>query len=432
MDRLERLFICGQRRLRGTVKCSGSKNAALAVVAAALSVAGKCEISNVPSTTDILVLVEILKSLGASVWLSPDATLTVDATHIESQRAPEHLVRMMRGSFYVAGALLGRFHRAEVALPGGCTIGARPVDYHMAGFRALGASVRLVHGMMKASTSRLRATRIYLDPRYCSVGATNNIMMAAVFARGTSVIENASRDPDVVACATFLNQAGAAIEGVGTSTLTINGVEGLNGTKFRVPGDRIEAGTFLMAGAITGGDVTVDDVSPGDMERVLATLDDMGMEIDTHDDKIRLRACRRPRPVETITAPHPGFPTDLQPPLVALAAIAEGKSILEEAIFEARLTYTGELLRMGADIRNVDASAVVTGVKRLSGARVKAPDLRAGAALIVAGLAAEGETAIEGLECVDRGYVDIESKLAALGATVARVDASQRARLRSA
>jgi len=429
---LDRLFICGQRRLKGTIAASGSKNAALAVIAAALTVEGKCEISNVPAATDIFVLVDILKATGASVWLSPSGTLTVDATGPLTPKAPEQLVRMMRGSFYVAGALLGRMHRAEVALPGGCTIGARPVDFHIAGFRTLGANVRLVHGTMMASASRLRGARVYLDPRWCSVGATINITMAAVRARGTTIIENASRDPDAVACAEFLMQAGADIEGVGTSTVTVHGVDGLKGTNFRIPGDRIEAGTFMAAGAITGGDVTVEGVDAAHMERVLEVLDRMGLDVDAYDDRVRVRACRRPRPIDLSTAPYPGFPTDLQPPFVALCSIAEGKSVLEEAIFEARLTYTGELLRMGADIRSVDSTAIVTGVKNLSGARVKAPDLRAGAALILAGLAAEGETEIEGIECVDRGYVDIEHKLAKLGATITRVDIAQRARLKTA
>lgn len=429
---MERLFICGQRRLKGTITASGSKNAALAVVASTLTVEGKCEIHNVPATTDIFVLVDILKSTGASVWLSPTGTLTVDATGPLTPKAPEHLVRMMRGSFYVAGALLGRAHRAEVALPGGCTIGARPVDFHIAGFRALGANVKLVHGTMMASASRLRGAKMYLDPRWCSVGATINIMMAAVRAKGVTVIENASRDPDALACAQFLNQAGAIIDGVGTSTITIEGVDTLHGTTFHVPGDRIETGTFLIAGAMTGGDVTVQGIDSSHIERVLDVLDDMGLEVDAYDNQVRVRACRRPRPVEVSTAPYPGFPTDLQPPLVSLCSIAEGKSFLEEAIFEARLTYTGELLRMGADIRNVDSKAIVTGVKRLSGARVKAPDLRAGAALICAALAADGETEIEGIDCVDRGYVDIERKLTDLGATIARVDGTQRTRLRTA
>jgi len=429
---LGKLFICGQRRLKGRVVCDGSKNAALAVLAAAVAVPGKCRIEKIPLVSDILVMIEIIKELGASAEVTPDGTLIMDATSLRTCRAPEHLVRMMRGSFYMAGALLGRFRRAEVSLPGGCTIGARPVNFHIAGFRALGADVKVVHGAMVASAGRLRGTRVFLDPRWSSVGATVNILMAAVRAKGTTVIENASRDPDATSCADFLIMAGADIEGIGTSTLTVRGVEELHGVDFRIPGDRIEAGTYLVAGGITGGDVTVEDVDANHLDRVLCALEDAGMELDTYPNAIRIRACRRPRAFEVATAPYPGFPTDLQPPFCALASIAEGKSVLEEAIFEARLTYTGELLRMGADVRTVDCMAIVTGVRRLSGARVKVPDLRAGAALVLAGLAADGETEVEGTESVDRGYVDMEGKLARLGATVARVDSARRASLRTA
>jgi len=429
---LDRLFVCGQRRLKGEVDCHGSKNAALAVLAAGVCVPGKCRIENVPPTADICAMVEIIKALGGSVWLSPDGTLVMNATNIRTHRTPEHLVRMMRGSFYMAGALLGRFRRAEVSLPGGCTIGARPVNFHISGFRSLGADCRIVHGSMVASASRLRGAKIYLDPRWSSVGATINIMMAALGATGTTTIENASRDPDVTTCAEFLGGAGALIEGVGTSSITIHGGSELTDTTFRVPGDRIEAGTFLAAAAATGGDVTVKGLDPRHLDRVLDVLEMSGMEIDTYESAVRLRACRRPRAFEVVTAPYPGFPTDLQPPFIALASIAEGKSVIEEAIFEARLTYTGELLRMGADIRAVDCAAIVSGARRLSGARVKAHDLRAGAALVVAGLAADGETEVEGVDAVDRGYVGLESKLAKLGATVARVDGARRAALRTA
>ncbi len=424
---MQRFYIRGGRRLKGRISCHGGKNAALAVMAASLAVEGKSEIRNVPHTHDIYTMLSIMQHLGAEVELSPDGVLTVDAARLSGYNAPYDLVRRMRGSFHVAGALLGRFGRANVALPGGCVIGSRPVDLHIRGFQAMGADVRIAHGEMIARAIRLHGGHVELDRKFCSVGATINILLAAVLARGETTIDFASRDPDVVQCAEFLRAAGAEIDGLGTHHLRIRGVDRLHGVRYTISGDRIEAGTFLIAAAMTGGDVTVDNFNPEHLARVLDKLDEAGMDITVGEDSVRLRARRRPLPVDLETAPYPGFPTDLQPPMVAMASIAEGKSFLHETIFEGRLTYIDELTRMGAQIRSLDGrTAIITGVKRLSGARVVATDLRAGAALVLAGLVAEGETEVEGVENIDRGYVRLEEKLRKLGANISRIDLSDR------
>jgi len=307
-------------------------------------------------------------------------------------------------------------------------IGSRPVDLHIRGFQAMGADVRIAHGEMIARAIRLHGGHVELDRQFCSVGATINILLAAVLARGETTVDFASRDPDVVQCAEFLVRAGAHIEGIGTHHLRIQGTDQLGDVRYAVAGDRIEAGTFLIAAAMTGGDVTVDGFCPDHLERVLGKLEEAGMDIDVRPNvSVRLRARRRPRAVDLETAPYPGFPTDLQPPMVAMASIADGKSFLHEAIFEGRLSYVDELIRMGAKIRSLDGrTAIVTGTDRLSGARVVASDLRAGAALVLAGLVAEGETEIEGVESIDRGYVRLEEKLRRLGANISRFDLSER------
>lgn len=419
---VEKLLVSGGRRLKGSVEISGSKNASLGVMAAALLVPGESVVRHVPRTIDVLTMIDLLRSLGVGVEFSEDGTVTVDATEIKQHSPPYHLARRMRGSFHLAGPLLARLGRVDIGLPGGCTIGSRPVDFHLNGFRALGADVRQIHGRMLGRSRRLHGTKIYLDPRYCSVGATLNLMMAATLADGTTVIENASRDPDVCESARFLVRAGADIEGIGTPTMVIRGVEHLSGpAEHWVYGDRIEAGTFLVAGAVTGGDVTVKGVDPGHFERVIEKLLEAGLDISIGPDQIRAVANRRPSSFDLVTAPHPGFPTDLQPPFVTMACIADGKSVLEEAIFDARLTYIDELRRMNAEIRRVGNSAVVRGVEQLSSAPVRVPDLRAGAALVLAGLCAEGESEIMGVESIDRGYENIEGKLASLGAAIRRV-----------
>ena len=413
-------MISGGYPLEGTVRVAGSKNGTLPLLAAALLVEGETIIENVPDIHDVATMIEMLRRLGAKCnFLSP-GVLKIDATNLTSVSAPYDLVRRMRGSFYVAGPLLARFGAAEVPLPGGCVIGSRPVDFHVRGFRALGAEVEEKHGMMYAQATKLKGTRIYMDPRFRSVGATVNIMLAAALAEGTTAIENASREPEVVACQQFLLGCGADVQGVGSATVVINGVKRLRGSRFTSIPDRMEAGTFMYAAAITGGDVTLEAVSPYHMDYVLETLRQAGVNLTIEPNRIRVRADGRAAPVDITTAPYPGFPTDLQPAHGVLAATATGTSIIEETIFDARYNYIDELIRMGASVKIVDRAAIFKGVPKLYAAPVEASDIRAGAALILAGIVADGETEITGAEFLDRGYENIEAKLSALGARITR------------
>ena len=417
---MDTLHITGGQPLAGEVRVSGSKNGTLPLLAASLLVPGETVIENVPNILDIQVMIDTLRSLGAKCAYSAPGTLHVDATHISSVSPPYHLVRRMRGSFCVAGPLLSRFREAEVPLPGGCAIGPRPVDYHLSGFRQLGAEVQERHGVMYARAAQLRGAEIYLDGHTRSVGATINIMLAAALAEGTTVLENASREPEVVCCETFLRSCGADINGIGTSRLVIKGVDELHPASVRAIPDRMETGTFLVAGLVTRGDVTVTDIRSDHMDIVVRELARCGANVDRTEDSLRVRMRMRPNPVEITTGPYPGFPTDLQPNMAVVAALATGTSVIEETIFDNRFTYADELTRMGADIQVREHLAIVRGVERLSGAPVVAMDLRAGSALALAGLAAEGLTAISGAEVLDRGYEDFAAKLTALGAQVSR------------
>ncbi|NPV48057.1 MAG: UDP-N-acetylglucosamine 1-carboxyvinyltransferase [Armatimonadetes bacterium] len=417
---MDTIHITGGQPLVGEVRISGSKNGALPLLAASLLIEGETVIENVPDIQDIHTMIETLRSLGAKCTYSAPGTLHVDATHISSFAPPYHLVRRMRGSFYVAGPLLSRFREAEVPLPGGCAIGPRPVDFHISGFKQLGAEVQERHGVMHARASRLRGTDIFLDGRLRSVGATINIMLAAVLAEGTTVIENASREPEVVSCENFLRSCGADITGVGTSRLVIKGVPRLHPSSVRAIPDRMETGTFLVAGLVTRGDITVTDIRADHMDIVVRELVRAGAHIDRTEDTLRVRMRMRPNPIEISTGPYPGFPTDLQPNMAVVAAVATGTSVIEETIFDSRFTYADELTRMGADIQVKEHVAIVRGVERLSGAPVVAMDLRAGSALALAGLAAEGRTSISGAEVLDRGYETFTAKLSSLGAIVTR------------
>lgn len=422
---MDKLLVQGGRCLRGTVRAHGSKNASLGVLAATLLVEGVSTIHNVPRTSDVVTLMEIMRSLGVVGDIDDDGTAVIDASRILAYTPTYHLVRRMRGSFHVAGPLLTRIGAVDIGIPGGCAIGSRPVDFHMRGFESLGADVKQRHGRMIARCKRLQGTRIYQDPRYCSVGATLNIMMAASLAEGTTVIENASRDPDVVETAEFLLKAGAQIEGVGGPTLEVHGVEKLAGNvEHSVCGDRIEAGTILIGGAVSNGDVTVTGINPSHLERFLEKLSEANVDVQIAPGQVRVTCGRRPTAVDIVTAPHPGFPTDLQPIFAVLASIAEGTSVFEEAIFDGRLQYVDELRRMNARIRRVGNSgnvAIIDGVEQLSGAPVRASDLRAGAALLLASLCADGESEITGVENVDRGYDQIEEKFLTLGADIRRI-----------
>jgi UDP-N-acetylglucosamine 1-carboxyvinyltransferase len=387
-------------------------------LAASLLVPGETIVENVPNIEDVATMTEMLRALGVRVESVGPGVLRIDGTDIASAVAPHDLVRKMRASFYVIGPLLARLGQAEVPLPGGCVLGPRPVNYHLEGFKSLGAEVVERHGVVHARADRLRAGRILLDPRYRSVGATNNIMMAAVLAEGTTVIENASREPETVDCAHFLNKAGARIRGIGGTTLIIEGVKRLHGCSHRVIADRMEAGTYLLGAAVTRGDVTVHGVNPSHLMPVVETLQRSGVDVTLGGNTIRLRSEGRTRAFDVTTAPFPGFPTDMQPATVVLMAVADGTSHMEETIFSARFGYTDELRRMGSDIRIAGQLAIVRGTEKLTGAPIEASDIRTGAGLALAGLAAEGRTELNGAEYIARGYEDFAAKLAGLGAQV--------------
>lgn len=413
------LIITGGQPLRGTVRLSGSKNGALPVLAATLLMDGEVVLYNVPLIEDVYTMVDLLRSLGLRAEIKPSGVVIVRSSGPQTAVAPVELVQRMRASFYLAGPLLARLHRAEVPLPGGCKIGTRPIDYVIRGLGLLGVEAKVEHGYVRASARRLQGATVYLDGRYRSPGATFNITMAASLAEGTTVIENASGDPEVVNFCKFLNAMGARISGAGSNRLTIEGVRSLAGCSHRVVTDRIEAATYLMAAAVTGGDVTVEEIAPGSVDFILATLRQAGMEIETTDRSIRLHAEQRPRAVKVATGPYPLFPTDLQPPMVVVMAVADGISTMEETIYDGRLSYVDELRRMGAEIQVLDQAAVVTGIERLTGAKVSARDMRAGAALTLAALAAEGDSQITGRRFILRGYERFDQKLTALGARIA-------------
>ena len=414
------LHLVGGQPLQGEVRISGSKNGTLPLLAAALLADGETVIDNVPDITDIHIMIELLRALGARCAFVSPGRLKIDASTISSVAPPEHLMRAMRASFYVSGPLLARFGEAEVPLPGGCVLGQRPVDYHLKGFKALGAEVRVEGGVMQAQASRLRGAQIVLDGRTRSVGATVNLLFAAVLAEGTTVILNASAEPEVVACEQFLSACGANIQGLGTARLVIRGVKRLKPSKTTAIPDRMETGTFLIAGLVTRGDVTVTHCCPEHIDIVLPELVKAGALIERDKSTLRIRGHNRPGSIEISTGPYPGFPTDLQPNMAVLATVASGTSVIEETIFDMRFSYTDELMRLGADIQIKDRVAIIRGVEKLSGAPVVAMDLRAGSALVLAGLVASGHTEVSGAEKLDRGYEDIEGKLSALGAQVHR------------
>lgn len=410
------LTIAGPARLQGRVRASGAKNAVLPILAATLLGEGASTIHDVPDLEDVQVLCHILSALGCRVQRT-GTTLRIVPGTLHSD-APDHLVRRMRASFLVLGPLLARTGRARVALPGGCAIGTRPVDLHLMGMQALGARIDIVHGDVRARAPYLEGTSVYLD--FPSVGATENIILAAVLARGETVIENAAEEPEVVDLCAFLQKMGARISGAGTKVIRIEGVGSLRGAEHTVIPDRIEAGTFLLGAAITCGDVVVENARPDHLKSLLAKLREAGTEVVPFDGGIRAIAKGRPKPLHVKTLPYPGFPTDLQAPMMALLTLADGPSIMTETVFEDRFRHVEALRRMGANIHLDGRSAVITGREKLHGAEVAASDLRAAAALVLAGLSAEGHTVIQGLEHLDRGYQGLEEKLGALGARLER------------
>lgn len=415
---LEKIVVKGGVPLSGEVTISGAKNAAVAIVPAAILVDGECIIENVPDIRDVHVIVDILVHLGATVTYLDKHTLKIDSTKIDKFTAPYEMVRKMRASYYLLGALLGRFKRADIALPGGCNFGIRPIDQHIKGFSALGAVTQVENGVIMAKADSLRGTSIYLD--VVSVGATINVMLAATLAEGTTTIENVAKEPHVVDVANFLNSMGANIKGAGTDVIKIKGVKKLNSGVYSIIPDQIEAGTFMVAAAATGGDVLVKNVIPKHMQSVSAKLEEIGAEVTEFDDSIRVRG-KNLKKANVKTLPYPGFPTDMQPQIVTLLSICEGVSLVTEGVWESRFQYVGELLRLGADIRVDGETAVITGKKCLKGAPVRATDLRGGAGMVIAGLIAEGETEISEIKHIDRGYEKMEEKFKMLGADIRRI-----------
>lgn len=413
------LEVAGGNRLEGNVVVSGAKNAALPVMAACLLMEGDVFLHRIPDISDVWIMTDILKSLGARVEFEGKGDMRVNCDGVDSVRAPYELVGRMNASFDIAGPLIARYGEAEVSLPGGCNLGSRPVNLHIDGFRALGAEVDSEHGYIRARTKGLKGAKISFPKS--SVGATKNCMMAAVLAEGETVLENAAMEPEVSDLALFLNAAGARIDGVGTSTLVIRGVKKLGGIEYEIIPDRLLTGMYLIAAAATMGDVTVENTRPEFLDSLLTLLQSAGQHMEAGSDWVRLRGGRPVLPFEVISAPYPGFPTDLQPIVTALATVGSGTSVVVETIFDRRYMYVDELRRLGADISLSDRTCVVRGVPRLSAAPVKAHDIRAGGALIVAALAAEGESTIEGLEFIDRGHEKIEEVLSGIGARIRRV-----------
>ena len=418
---MDKLIIQGVGPLRGEVLISGSKNSALPILSAALLCDGLVTISNVPHLQDVTTTIELLGTLGVTLSVNEKMSVEVDNSTLNSTTAPYDLVKTMRASILVLGPLLARYGEANVSFPGGCAIGSRPVDLHLRGLEAMGAKIQVDKGYIKATCDgRLKGARILME--LVSVGATENLMMAATLAEGITTIENAAREPEIVDLANCLNTWGAKVKGAGTSTLVIEGVNKLGGGEFRVMPDRIETGTYLAAAAATGGKVKVKQTDPSTLEAVLLKLKEAGASITVGDDWIELdMQGRRPKAVSLKTAPYPAFPTDMQAQLTAVNAVAEGSGIITETIFENRLMQVQELNRMGAKIIVEGNSAIVTGVQRLTGAQVMASDLRASAALVIAGMVAEGETIVDRIYHIDRGYECIEEKLRQLGAKIERV-----------
>ena len=420
---MEQYVIKGGNPLYGEVEIGGAKNAALAILAAAIMTDETVTIDNLPNVRDINVLLQAIQEIGAKVERVNAHKVKINGSFIREVSVDNEFIRKIRASYYLIGALLGKYKHAEVALPGGCDIGSRPIDLHIKGFRSMGAAVEIEHGLVVAKADKLSGTHIYLDK--VSVGATINIMMAAAMAEGKTVIENAAKEPHVVDVANFLNSMGANIRGAGTDVIRIVGVEKLHKTEYSVIPDQIEAGTFMFAVAAAGGNVLVKDVIPKHLEATTAKLIEIGCEVEEFDDAVRVVSSKPLHHTQVTTLPYPGFPTDMQPQMSVLLALAEGTSTVTESIFENRFKYVDELTRMGAQVKVESNIAIITGVEKYTGARVSAPDLRAGAALVIAGLAAEGITIVDDIYYIERGYEHFEEKLASLGAMIEKVSSEK-------
>lgn len=416
---MEQYIIKGGTPLKGSVEISGAKNASLAIVAAAILTDEKVFIDNLPDVRDVNVLLQSIEEIGAKVERKSKHSVIIDGSGVHSLRIDYENIKKIRASYYLLGALLGRFKKAEVALPGGCEIGSRPIDQHIKGFKALGATVDIEHGMLIAQAKKLIGNHVYMD--VVSVGATINVMLAAVLAEGETSIENAAKEPHIVDAANMLNSMGANIKGAGTDVIRIKGVEKLHKTEYSVIPDQIEAGTFMFAAAVTKGDVLVKNVIPKHLESITAKILEIGCIVEEYDDAVRVIGNSDIKNTHVKTLPYPGYPTDMQPQIVIALALAKGTSIVTESIFENRFKYVDELSRMGAKIKVEGNSAIIDGAEKLTGAQVNAPDLRAGAALVLAGLAAEGFTTIDDIMYIQRGYEEFEKKLQGLGANIAKV-----------
>lgn len=416
---MEQYIIKGGSPLVGEVEIGGAKNAALAILAAAIMTDETVTIDNLPDVNDINVLLEAMEGIGAQIQRVDRHTVKINGSTIGDFSIDYDYIKKIRASYYLLGALLGKYNKAEVALPGGCNIGSRPIDQHLKGFRALGAEVEIEHGKILAEAEILKGTHLYFD--VVSVGATINVMMAAAMADGLTILENVAKEPHVVDVANFLNSMGANIKGAGTDVIKIRGVQKLHKTEYSIIPDQIEAGTFMFAAAATKGDITVLNVIPKHLEATISKLEEMGCQVEEFDDAVRVVANKRLKSTQVKTLPYPGFPTDMQPQIGVTLALSKGTSIITESIFENRFKYLDELARMGAIIKVEGNSATIEGVEKFSGARVSAPDLRAGAALVIAGLATDGITIVDDIVYIQRGYEQFEKKLQGLGAMIEKV-----------
>ncbi|MBE6839328.1 MAG: UDP-N-acetylglucosamine 1-carboxyvinyltransferase [Ruminococcus sp.] len=415
---MEKYVIKGGRKLVGEVEISGAKNAAVAILPAVILSDEPCVLENVPNISDVSIIIRILYEMGADVKMLDKSTMRIDATMIKDPVVPHDMARQMRASYYFLGTLLGKFSRARVAMPGGCNLGDRPIDQHLKAFEALGGKCNIEHGMIDVTAKQLIGSQIYLD--MVSVGATINAMLAAVKANGLTIIENAAKEPHIVDLANFLNSMGADIMGAGTDVIKIKGVPYLKGTTYSIIPDQIEAGTYMIAAAATRGNVLIKNVIPKHLESITAKLEKIGVNVEEYDDSVRISVDGPFVKTSVKTMPHPGFPTDMQPQIATLLCLAEGTSIVTEGIWDNRFRYVDELRRMGANISVDGKVAVIDGVGELMGAPVKAPDLRAGAALIIAGLCATGITEIEDIHHIERGYEELVEKLRGLGADISK------------
>ena len=422
-DKMEQYVIKGGNPLVGEVEIGGAKNAALAILAAAVMTDEPVLVENMPDVRDTNVMLQAMESIGVKVERVDRHTVRIIAKNVKGHVIEDDYIKKIRASYYLIGALLGKYKEAEVSLPGGCNIGSRPIDQHLKGFRALGAKVDIAHGMIIAKADELKGNHIYLD--VVSVGATINVMLASIMAEGITIIENAAKEPHVVDVANFLNSMGANIKGAGTDVIRVRGVERLHGTEYAIIPDQIEAGTFMFAAAVTKGDVTVKNVIPKHLESISAKLLEIGCEVEESDDAVRVVAAKPLTHTHVKTLPYPGFPTDMQPQITVALALYSGTSIVTESIFENRFKYVDELTRMGANIKVEGNTAIIDGVTRYTGASITAPDLRAGAALVLAGLVAEGYTTVDDIRYIERGYEDFEIKLRSLGAQIEKVDSAR-------